>query len=177
MMPVGPLMIEHRLIEKMLKRMLSEVDRIEKEKKVDVRFIELAVDFIRTYADRCHHGKEEDILFRELKKKKLSPEHERVMNELIQEHIFARGEVKKLVAAKELYGQGQKEKSGEIVALLRGLADFYPKHIKKEDKGFFIPVMDYFSRVEQDAMIAEGNEFDRKLIHEKYQKLVKELGE
>ena len=32
MMSVGPLMIEHRLIEKMLKRMLREVDRIEKEK-------------------------------------------------------------------------------------------------------------------------------------------------
>lgn len=175
MMPVGPLMIEHRLIEKMLKNMLREVDRIEKDKKVDVRFIDLSVDFIRTYADRCHHGKEEDILFRELKKKKLAPEHEKIMNELIQDHVFARGEVKKLVAANELYAQGQKEKAGEIVSLIRGLAEFYPKHIKKEDKGFFIPVMDYFSRVEQDAMIAEGNEFDRKLIHEKYQKLVQEL--
>ena len=33
---------------------------------VDPVFIDTAVDFIHTYADRCHHGKEEDILFKAL---------------------------------------------------------------------------------------------------------------
>jgi hemerythrin-like domain-containing protein len=62
----GPLMIEHRLIDRMIgiiKRILSQ---IEKEEKVDPVFVDTTVDFIRTYADRTHHGKEEDILFREL---------------------------------------------------------------------------------------------------------------
>ena len=34
--------------------------------EVDPVFIDTAVDFIRTYADRCHHGKEEDLLFKAL---------------------------------------------------------------------------------------------------------------
>jgi hemerythrin-like domain-containing protein len=48
------------------------VEDIKNENRVKLLFIDTAVDFIRTYADRCHHGKEEDILFRNLAKKKTS---------------------------------------------------------------------------------------------------------
>lgn len=52
------------------------------------------------------------------------------------------------------------------------LAKFYPKHIKKEDKHFFIPCMDYFKDAEKDAMLNEMFEFDRSMIHEKYTDVV-----
>jgi len=51
---------------------------------------------------------------------------------------------------------------------IRLLIDFYPKHIEKEDKHFFLPVMDYFSDQEKDAMLQEGYEFDSSLIHNEY---------
>ena len=73
MKPRGPLMIEHRLIEKMLKAMDREAAKIRRDKKVDPVLIDTAVDFIRVYADRTHHGKEEDILFKELAKKTMTP--------------------------------------------------------------------------------------------------------
>ena len=88
MMPIAPLMIEHRLIERMIDVMKEQLVLIEKEKKVDREFIETAVDFIRTYADRCHHGKEEDILFRDLGGKKLTDEHKRTMEELVEDKHF-----------------------------------------------------------------------------------------
>ena len=69
MMPIGPLMWEHRLIERMLRSFESEISQISKQKKVNPLFIDTAVDFIRIYADWLHHGKEEDILFRDLMKK------------------------------------------------------------------------------------------------------------
>jgi len=62
-------MIEHRLIERMLSVFKKVLDKIESEHEVDPVFVDIAVDFIRMYADRTHHGKEEDILFRELNKK------------------------------------------------------------------------------------------------------------
>ena len=86
MLPIGPMMIEHRLIERMIKIMDSEAKRIEKEGVLNLVLIERTVDFIRTYADRCHHGKEEGILFRELAKKNLSTEHKKIMGELLEEH-------------------------------------------------------------------------------------------
>ena len=61
MKPIGPLMWEHRLIEKMLASMMRHIDQVEKTKKVNPLIIDIAVDFVRTYADRTHHGKEEEI--------------------------------------------------------------------------------------------------------------------
>jgi hemerythrin-like domain-containing protein len=172
MKPIGPLMWEHRLIEKMLQVVVKEAEEMEKNQQVNPVFIDTAVDFIRIYADRTHHGKEEDILFRELVKKKLTPEHARIMDELIQEHVYARQTVGKLVAAKERYIQGDKGAVMEVVALLKELATFYPRHIVKEDKTFFHECQRYFSAEELDLMLQEFWDFDRKMIHEKYERLV-----
>ena len=57
------------------------------------------------------------------------------------------------------------------------LVQFYPKHIEKEDKHFFIPCMAYFTKQEQAAMLAECFEFDRQMIHEKYEQAVRQLEE
>jgi hemerythrin-like domain-containing protein len=174
MKPIGPLMWEHRLIEKMLHCFEGETRKITEQKKVDPLFVDTAVDFIRTYADRTHHGKEEDILFRDLIKKQLSREHARIMEELVEEHKYARKTVGMLVDAKERYLKGE-DTSQKVVALLRELAHFYPIHIEKEDKHFFYPCMEYFTPEEQDKMLAEFYEFDRKMIHEKYGKVVNQI--
>lgn len=174
MKPIGPLMWEHRLIERMLRCVEGETRKIVELKKVDPLFIDTAVDFIRTYADRTHHGKEEDILFRDLVKKQLAPEHVRIMEELVEEHKYARKTVGMLVDAKERYLNGE-DTSQEVIALLRELAHFYPIHIEKEDKHFFYPCMEYFTPEEQDKMLAEFYEFDRKMIHEKYGKVVTQI--
>jgi len=174
MKPVGPLMIEHRLIERMIKVLDREVSGIAKGNKPNIALLETAIDFVRTYADRCHHGKEEAILFRDLAKKPLSPKHKKTMDELIQEHIYGRKTVGELVAAKEKYQQGDTKTLNRIVDLIKALVDFYPKHIAKEDKGFFIPCMDYFTPDEQAKMLNEFWEFDRLLIHEQYKKVVEQ---
>ena len=172
MMPIGPLMIEHRLIERMIDVMKEELLLIEKEKKVDPEFVERAVDFIRTYADRCHHGKEEDILFRDLGGKKLTDEHRRTMEELVEEHKWGRRVTARLVEANTRYVQGNREALSAIIDCIKTLVDFYPRHIEKEDKHFFIPCMEYFSEPEKESMLKEEWEFDRSLIHEKYRNMV-----
>jgi hemerythrin-like domain-containing protein len=174
MKPIGPMMWEHRLIEKMLRLFDGEIKKINEQNRVDTIFIDTAVDFIRTYADRTHHGKEEDILFRDLVKKPLTPEHARIMDELMAEHRYSRQVVGRLVAARDRYAMGE-DAAQEIIDLLKELARFYPVHIEKEDKHFFYPCMDYFTKAEQDRMLAEFYEFDRNMIHEKYRKMVDQL--
>ena len=175
MMVIGPMMIEHRLIEKMIATVQREIDGIRQTGEVDPVFIDKAVDFIRTYADRCHHGKEEDILFRELKKKDLTEEHSRIMEELEEEHRLGRKTTGQLAEAKERYVNGEDGALDLILETMGLLVDFYPKHIEKEDKHFFFPVMEYFTEEEKSAMLAEGNEFDRELIHIKYREMVEAL--
>jgi hemerythrin-like domain-containing protein len=182
MLPIGPLMIEHRLIERMIALMKQDLQRLKDNVAVDLEFafvdpvfIDAAVDFIRTYADRCHHGKEEDILFAELAKKNLSPEHRQIMEELIQEHVWGREATAKLVKAKENYLREHQGATKEILSLLEQLTEFYPRHIDKEDRHFFIPVMDYFTKEEKDFMLEQMWEFDRKMIHDKYAGIVEAI--
>lgn len=174
MLPIGPMMIEHRLIERMIKVMNHELLQAEEQKKINPGFIETATDFIRAYADRCHHGKEEDVLFRELKKKKIAPEHQAVMEELIEEHKRGRQLTGRLVEANSRYMKGDERALSEILECMRTLIGFYPKHIEKEDKNFFLPIMGYFSKEERAAMLTEGYRFDADLLHEEYQKTVQE---
>jgi hemerythrin-like domain-containing protein len=172
MMPIGPLMTEHRLIERMVGLLQGELDKIEAGGELDPVFIDNAVDFFRTYADRTHHGKEEDILFRDLGGTKLSGELSTTMDELVQEHVHARKTVAGLLEAKDAYQGGDSRALESVTGYLAELVRFYPAHIEKEDRHFFIPCMDYFSREEQDGMLREFFEFDRNMIHERYRNLV-----
>jgi len=175
MLPIGPLMWEHRLIERMIKLVRAELVVIAETEKLDLNFVALATDFLRTYADRCHHGKEEDILFRELARKDLSERDKTTMQELIEEHAYARKTVISLLQAADRYVAGNIDSMNEVLKLLRELSEFYPRHIEKEDKRFFHPCMKYFTAAEQQSMLQEFWEFDRKMIHEKYAKVVEEM--
>ena len=172
MTPIGELMIEHRLIERMVRLLGTAQERMTTEKTVDALFIGGAVDFIRNYADRCHHGKEEDILFRELAARPLEEPYHQTLQELIEEHVYGRKLTQQLAEATERYRQGATDALSEIAAAAGGLATFYPRHIEKEDRHFFVPVMDCFSQQELQAMLERFHEFDRQLIHERYRGVV-----
>ena len=171
----GPLMIEHQLIERMISIIKDELIQIESTQVVYPVFVDTAVDFIRTYADRTHHGKEEDILFRDLGKRDLSAEGQRVKQELINEHVFGRQTPQALVEANTRYRSGDKSALKDITSKLHTIAEFNPKHIEKEDKVFFPACRTYFTDDEDQAMLAEFWEFDQKMIHEKYKSVVEGL--
>lgn len=172
----APLMIEHRLIERMIEIIGREAARIRETNQIDSVLIDNMVDFIRVYADRTHHGKEEGILFRDLAQKNMTGEEQRIMEELVQEHIVARKTVGELMDAKKRHFSGDDSALNLVVEKLEFLVDFYPRHIEKEDKVFFPAMKKYFSPKQQEEMLAEFWEFDRAMIHEKYRHLIEEIG-
>lgn len=171
----GALMIEHRLIERMLSAMQSALAELGSSQRVDREFVDVAVDFMRTYADRTHHGKEEDILFRELSTRELSADDRRAMDELIADHAFGRQTTDDLARANEQYRSGDESALTTIHSQLRTLCDFYPRHIEKEDELFFPAARAYFSEEEDQTLLARFWAFDRTMIHEKYTLVVEAL--
>jgi len=77
-----------------------------------------------------------------------------------------------LVEANTRYREGELDAMSIVTDCMKSLVQFYPRHIEKEDKHFFIPCMDYFSQAEQQALLKEEYEFDRNLIHERYKNIV-----
>jgi hemerythrin-like domain-containing protein len=171
----GMLMVEHRLIERMLSAVELAAAAIDTTRRVDHEFVDAVVDFLRTYADRTHHGKEEDILFSDLSTRELSPEDRRAMDELIEEHAFGRQATTDLAGANERHRNGDESALATIVDQLRALCAFYPRHIGKEDKVFFPAARAYFTDEEDRAMLERFRDFDRAMIHEKYTSLVEGL--
>lgn len=139
---------------------------------IDTRYVEAATDFIRTYADHCHHGKEEGILFRELGRKELDPKLTALMGQLVQEHAWVRTLTTRVVEATRAYASGEAGQLEKVLRSLGQLATFYPAHVIKEESRFFTPCMHYFTEEEQAAMLDEFAAFDQTLIHEKYRHLV-----
>jgi hemerythrin-like domain-containing protein len=166
MLPAGPLMIEHRLIERMVAVAASHRTEIDSGGRPDRGLIDSLVDFFRTYADECHHGKEEDLLFAMLRSKPLPPALVEAMERLIEDHVKSRALVTKL------YELNREDDGGQISEVLGQLATLYPDHIRREDKEFFPQAMGYLDREESDRMLSEFREFDGKLIHHKYLTLV-----
>jgi len=172
MMPIGPLMMEHRVIERMISLLTLEVDRIRLGEEPNTHFLFEAIDFLRTYADRTHHGKEEDILFRDMRRKKLSPEIQKKMEGLENDHRMSRENSRALLESLKRYNEDEDGEIRHIEERLGFLTALYPKHIETEDKRFFIPSMDYFSQKERDEMLEDFLDFDRRMIHEKYEAMV-----
>ena len=172
MRPSGALMIEHRLIEKILPIIGKSIGEWEKGAALDPVFVDSVVDFFRTYADRTHHGKEEDILFLALRKKELAGENLRLMEELIKEHVHARRTVGAVVEANDRFRAGDAAAPADIIKYLKVLAGFYPGHMEKEDRVFFPEAMKYFDRAELEKMMGDFEKFDSLMIHEKYRKVM-----
>ena len=174
MKPIGLLMREHRLIERLIKLLDNEIKNIKKTNKVNSDFINTSVDFLRIYADRTHHGKEEDILFKELKERKISNALKNMINKLEKDHQYAREVIKNLSNQNNNYIQGKTNLLKDITNNLEKLVALYPVHIEIEDKEFFYPSMDYFTEEEQQKMLQEFYDFDKKMIHEKYLQIIEQ---
>lgn len=175
--PRGCLMIEHRLIERAIEILAVERDRLKAGGRLDPVFIDKMVDFIRTYADCTHHGKEEDILFESLENKELSPEERTLMAELIEEHKYGRKLTQQIVSAKEGVLAGDQSQLESLLDAVNELIEFYPKHIRKEDERFFPDTERHYDKAELDAMLREFYDFDMQMIHEKYRKTVEGIEE
>jgi len=165
-------MIEHRLIERMIKVLDRQRAAIGEGNPPDSDLLDTAVDFMRTYADRCHHGKEEALLFTKLRTKEMSSDMVQAMDRLIADHARSRALVGRMQEANDRSRGGDASASHELQGILAELVTLYPDHISREDKQFFPQAMRYLDRKESDDLLLQFKEFDRKLIHERYAAMV-----
>ncbi len=171
----GPLMVEHRVIEKVVGAMQVQLDAISAGGRVDRPAIDDMVDFLRTYADRTHHGKEEDILFHHLSSRPLTLQHRVWLEELMDEHALSRQTTAELADANAVHRDGDPSSLAVICTSLKALVDLYPAHIAREDDVFFPAALSYLSSHEEHAMLREFREFDERMIHEKYRAVARRL--
>lgn len=117
---------EHKNILRMIEILLDKCSAVESGEELDKDFFNKIIDFIQNYADRFHHAKEEDILFRELCKDDVQM-HCNPIEQMLYEHNLGREFVKGMVA-----GLRNNDKK-TIIKNAKDYSHLLEEHIMKED--------------------------------------------
>jgi len=123
---------EHQLILRMIALVEHNADLAQSGEFSNWTFFLDAVDFIRNFADRFHHAKEEYVLFIELIKNGM-PEKQSPIEAMHIEHDQGRSYVRNFEAAAQKALAGDEEAIPEIISNARGYAELLRAHIDKED--------------------------------------------
>ena len=169
---------EHRVIEQMLDVLESVASKLEKEEQVEATVVERALDFVRNFADRCHHHKEEDLLFASLVNHGL-PREVGPIAVMLSEHQAGRAHVRAAAQALAAYQWGDTAKGDEIAQNIRGYVGILRQHIPKEDNVLYPMADGTLSAAELERLLAELERVEREDmgegVHERYHHLAEEL--
>jgi hemerythrin-like domain-containing protein len=127
------MMQEHQLILRMITLVEKNTERMEDGTFDDWNFYLDAMDFVRNYADRFHHAKEEDVLFVELVKNGM-PKKSSPIEAMLIEHDQGRDFILKLEQAVLKTIAGATDQKPIIAVQAKGYAALLRDHIEKEDQ-------------------------------------------
>jgi hemerythrin-like domain-containing protein len=142
--PTEMLEAEHRVIAKVIGAVPVVADKLEAGQPVDVETLRNIVEFMRTFADKCHHG---------------------------TEHTRGRALVKELADAADVYQKGDLGGKEALVKGLRGIVALYPNHIWKEDYLLFPLTNKVLSPEEQQNLYKEFEKVEERIGRDTHHRL------
>ena len=134
---------EHEAIVKMLAVTEEVARRLEAGEHVAAETLAGLLEFFRLFADKCHHGKEEDLLFPQLEKKGM-PRAGGPLAVMLAEHEQGRALIRQMAGP-------------AWAAAARAYASLLRAHIEKENHVLFVMAERMLTPSEQ-AELAEGFE-------------------
>ncbi|MBP1757545.1 MAG: hypothetical protein H6Q62_401 [Firmicutes bacterium] len=156
---------EHEGILYGLEILEDMADRLNDALLVEVEDLESMIHFLKLFADKCHHGKEEGLLFPSLEKAGI-PREGGPIGVMLAEHVEGRALIARMSAALEGNFVPQKfaEAAIQYVQLLRA-------HIDKENQVLFVMADQRLPQVEQEQLLETFESFEAEVmgpgVHEK----------
>jgi hemerythrin-like domain-containing protein len=172
------LMKEHTAIRLMLDVMGRILKRIETGEEPNLKELDEIIDFLTTFADGCHHAKEEEFLFPAMERAGM-PRSRGPIGVMLAEHEHGRALIRGMQAAITEYRTGTRPMPLSFGENLRAYAMLLDQHIEKENTVLF-PMAERLipGAVQSDIALA----FDRLEIerigagkHEEFHALLRRL--
>ena len=157
----GVLAREHRLIERVLDALGRIADEARRTRQLNGPAAELAIRFLRDFADRTHHLKEERILFPAIAAQGHFPGCG-----LISEHQEGRERVSRLADAARRAMNGDEKATRLFVRMARSFVSFLRDHIAKEDECLADVVNATFSGDGHERLLEQFDEVERREVGE-----------
>ena len=178
MLPTDILRHEHQLILMVLDAAEREARTIAGGGVADADRLAAFVDFIRNFADHCHHSKEEDLLFVRMGEKGF-PLQGGPVAVMLHEHELGRAHVAAVANNIAAAVAGDAAARTAVVEHLASYASLLRQHISKEDNILYPMADRAFTDEDQAALAADFERVERddigEGVHERYEALAREL--
>lgn len=175
--PTEMLEEEHHVIQKVVGTFAVLAEELEAGRDVEPETIREIVEFMHTFADKCHHGKEETHLFPLLQRKGV-PVRGCPIGILTVEHQRGRALVSALASAIETYSSNRESVRNSVIQTLKSLTELYPRHIWKEDYLLF-PMTNKILNADEQKDLYQMFEVVEKTIgpdvHQRFEQLAEKL--
>lgn len=170
---------EHDNIKRVLVVMRKLSVKILNTGQVDFTAFDQAIDFVRNYADKHHHGKEEDILFEKMSAE-LDPDvEEGPIEAMFSEHDLGRYFINNLDTALQQVKDGEENAKVDVIANAVAYSDFLDGHIFKEDNIVYNYGREELSEAALKEVKQGANEVEQEAtkegVQEKYIDLIDKL--
>lgn len=180
MNPTEELKKEHEAIKLMLRILGIVSEKLESGEKVNAKHLDEIVEFIQVFADKCHHGKEEDLLFPAMASVGFPRDRGPVCVMLI-EHKEGRGYVKEMKEGIADYKAGKMESASKIAENARNYAALLSQHIEKEDNVLYPMADANLSEAKQKELEKGFERVENEIVgrgkHEEFHRLLHRLKE
>lgn len=180
MRPTETLMHEHDIILLGIGAADREVSSIEATGQLHADRVEQMLDLFPNFADRCHHAKEEKLLFVRMGERGM-PAQGGPVAAMLQEHEMGRRYLRAAAAALPQARVGDTAAIGQVKDALGGYARLLRAHIQKENMILF-PMADRLFSAEDQRELEEA--FDRVEaeeiglgVHDRYHQMAHDLAQ
>ncbi|WP_291125292.1 hemerythrin domain-containing protein [Flavobacterium sp. UBA6031] len=168
---------EHDSILKMIEITTILLNKEDKT-TINIEHVEKVIDFIKNFADKYHHLKEEDILFLEMEKHGMSREFGPIAM-MLHEHNEGRNYIRLAVEGIERFKQGDISAFAQIKENLMAYCILLTNHIAKENNILYpmseqILPANVLSAMSDDFEKSNTNTFENE-YYDKYLKLIEEF--
>lgn len=151
--PIETLMQEHRTIERVIDRLVDLVEAATGRGTLERQPAADALEFIRHFADGCHHAKEEGHLFAMMGDMGF-PREQGPLAVMLFEHEQGRACVQAMLANLEAASQGDATAVEQFAAAAHAYADLLRGHIQKEDQVLYPMAVRAMSAADYQALTA-----------------------
>jgi hemerythrin-like domain-containing protein len=169
---------EHEGIKLMLNVMEVICNNLERGEELNINHYAKILEFLKGFVDKCHHGKEEDILFPDLIDHGL-PKEGGPITVMLHEHQLGRDHIKSLSNALDELKGGNNRAIVNIISSSRNYIELLRNHIVKENNILFMMADKVLNETEQSNIFDAFEKLEIEKIglgkHEEYHKLLKEL--
>jgi hemerythrin-like domain-containing protein len=157
MKPIQDLIAEHEAVKLTLRILDKICDNIEQTGMIShPEHLNQLIEFFSVFVDKCHHGKEEELLFPALEASGI-PRERGPIGVMLAEHRQGRDHIQKMKAAMSQYNEGDRNAAAELVKNARGYIALLRQHIDKENNVLF-PMGDNRLSEKKKAELWEGFE-------------------